>query len=134
MKKLFVLALCAASVVAVSVAGYAGAANNPQRGDTLTADCINATTNQKEGTFTYDGPVVVWPPNHKYRSATITLTDADAETVMDDVRVAAMGTHDQIADDGTEMNGSGNTDPATDVKPGAPGEGSGSASTKIEFR
>jgi len=134
MKKLFALALCAAIVVAVTVAGGAGAANNPQRSDTLTADCINATTNQKEGTFTYEGPVVVWPPNHKYRSATITLTDQDDETLMDNVTVAATGTHDQILDDGTEMNGSGNTDPATDVKPGAPGAGAGSASTTFEFR
>ena len=133
MKKLLALALCAATVIAMSVAGGAGAGNNPQRGDVVTKDCVDSS-GEKEGTFTYSGPVVAWPPNHKYRSATITLTDDDSETTTDGVMVSATGTHDQIMDDGSEMNGAGNTDPATDVMPGTPGAGTGSASTTLQFR
>ena len=128
-----ILALALTGVAAVAVAAVAFAANNPQRSDVVTKNCNNAA-GQKEGTVKYDGVVVAWPPNHKYRTATITLTDDDAEPLTDGVTVGVVGTHDQVLSDGSEMNGSGNTDPATDVLPGPPGTGQGSASTTVQFR
>jgi hypothetical protein len=39
-----------------------------------------------------------------------------------------------MVDDTSEMTGSGNTDPATDVVPGAPGTGTPTATTSVQFR
>ena len=139
--KLRMLLAALAALAAALVAGTTGAtaagehANDgpKSKNGTQTADCRDSL-GQKQGTFTYDGPLSVWPPNHKYVTATITLVeDADADP-LDDVTVAATGTHDQLLEDGSEMNGAGNTDPATDVVPGAPGAGTGSAATTVRFR
>ena len=129
-------ALVIAMVAATSGASAAGEHENDgpkSKNGTATADCLDQF-GQKQGTFTYDGPLSVWPPNHKYVTATITLTEAADADPLDDVTVAATGTHDQILEDGSELNGSGNTDPATDVLPGAPGAGTNEASTTVQFR
>jgi hypothetical protein len=131
--------LCAlvGALVVVAIAGVGGASatqGHQTKYATITKDCINSFTGQDEGDITYTGPVEVWPPNHKYVSATITLTDDDAEPVTDEATASVAGTHDQILDDGSEMTGSGNTDPATDVKPGPPGTGTPTATTSVEFR
>jgi hypothetical protein len=127
-------ALAAASVVAVGSAGPAAAVQGQNtKYATITKDCTNSITGQKEGEITYTGPVEVWPPNHKYVSATITVTDDDAEPATDQATASVVGRHDQMVDDTTEMTGSGNTDPATDVVPGA-GSGNPTASTTIKFR
>ena len=133
--RLLVAALAALVVTAIVGTGGASAGDNP-KATTQSPDvaCINAVTGQREGTITYDGPDSVWPPNHKYVTANITLTDEDEETFTDTATVAVTGTHDQILEDGTEMNGSGNTDPATDVVPGAPGSGTPTAATSVKFR
>ena len=133
--RLLCAAIAALAVVAIASVGGASATQGHQtKYATITKDCINSVTGQDEGDITYQGPVEVWPPNHKYVSATITLTDDDAEPLTDDAAVSVTGTHDQILDDGAEMNGSGNTDPATDVVPGAPGEGNPTATTSVQFR
>lgn len=133
--RLLVAAL--AALVAVGVVGAEGASatqGHQSRYATITKDCINSVTGQDEGDITYSGPVVVWPPNHKYVSATITVTDVDAEPITDQATASVTGTHDQILDDGSEMTGSGNTDPATDVVPGPPGQGTPTATTSVKFR
>ena len=128
-------ALAALAVTAVTGVGGASAVQGHQtQNATVTKDCINSITGQDEGDITYAGPVVVWPPNHKYVSATITVTDVDAEPVTDQATASVTGTHDQIMDDGSEMTGSGNTDPATDVMPGPPGTGTPTATTSVQFR
>jgi hypothetical protein len=128
-------ALTAASVVAVGSAGPAAAVQGHQtKYAPITKDCTNSITGQKEGEVTYTGPVEVWPPNHKYVSATITVTDDDAEPATDQATASVMGRHDQMVDDTTEMTGSGNTDPATDVVPGPPGTGTPTATTSVQFR
>ncbi len=133
--RLLFAALAAIFVVGVVGAGGASATQGHQtQYSTITKDCINSVTGQKEGEITYNGPTVVWPPNHKYVSATITVTDDDAEPVTDDATASVTGTHDQMLDDGAEMTGSGNTDPATDVLPGAPGAGNPTATTSVQFR
>lgn len=135
MKTRTLFAALAALVVSVVVGtGGATAGGNPKATKkVVTVDCVNALTGQDEGSITYDGPDSVWPPNHKYVSANITVTDEDAEPATDDATVAASGSHDQVLADGSELNGSGNTDPATDVVPGA-GAGKPSAATTISFR
>jgi hypothetical protein len=131
MKKILVFALSGALVVVAATVAIA--ANNPQRSDQVPADCDDMLS-QKAGSYEYDGVVVAWPPNHKYRTATITLTEEPDADMLDDVTVSVAGTHDQMVSDTEEMNGAGNTDPATDVIPGAPGAGTGSASTTVQFR
>jgi hypothetical protein len=59
-------------------------------------------------------PETLWPPNHKGVPASIRAIDSDN----DEVTLTTGGTHNQIAN-GEEYNGSGNTDPATDVNPPA---------------
>jgi hypothetical protein len=133
--RLLFAAPAALAVVAIGSAGAASADQGHQtRYATITKDCINSITGQDEGDITYTGPVEVWPPNHKYVSATITVTDDDAEPATDQATASVTGRHDQMVDDTTEMNGSGNTDPATDVVPGAPGTGTPTATTSVQFR
>jgi len=135
--RLLCAAIAALAVVAITSVGGASATQGHQtKTATITKDCISTTTGRDEGDITYDGPVEVWPPNHKYVSATITVTDVDqpVDDPMDDSTASVTGTHDQMVDDTTEMNGAGNTDPATDVVPGAPGEGSPTATTSVQFR
>jgi hypothetical protein len=128
-------ALAALTVVAIGSTGPASATQGHQTKDaTITKDCTNSITGQKEGEITYTGPVEVWPPDHKYVSATITVTDDDAEPATDQATASVTGRHDQMVDDTTEMNGSGNTDPATDVVPGPPGTGTPTATTSVKFR
>jgi hypothetical protein len=128
----------ALAVVLVVIAASAGGASAEQghqtKYATITKDCINSITGLDEGDITYTGPVEVWPPNHKYVSATITVTDDDAEPATDEATAAVAGRHDQVLDDGAEMTGTGNTDPATDVVPGAPGTGTPTATTSVQFR
>src|SRR3954454_18864621 len=64
----------------------------------------------------------------------MTVTDDDAEPATDQATASVMGRHDQMVDDTTEMTGSGNTDPATDVVPGPPGTGTPTATTSVQFR
>jgi hypothetical protein len=133
--RLLCAALVALVVVAVGGAGPASAVQGHQtKYATITKDCINSITDQDEGDITYTGPVEVWPPNHKYASATITVTDDDAEPATDQATAAVTGRHDQMVDDTTEMTGAGNTDPATDVVPGPPGTGTPTATTTVQFR
>ena len=75
------------------------------------------------------GPEKLWPPNHKYVPVSVIATDDDG----DDVALETEGTHDQYAEDGSEMNGAGNT--GDDVSPAAAADmGSGSATTTHEVR
>jgi hypothetical protein len=74
----------------------------------------------------------MWPPNHKYRTATITATEGSDLDPMDEVTISSMGSHDEIVD-GVEMNGAGHT--ANDVSPpAAMAMGTGSASVQHQIR
>lgn len=108
------MGLAAVAVLAVPATSFA--ATKDQKG-TVSLECIEQTTGQHEGVFTYDGIVAAWPPNHKERTATITLTDDDGEPSVipgvstNGVSLTVTATHDQILADMTEMVGSGNTSP-----------------------
>ena len=131
MRKALVLTLSAVAAVGIT-AGPAAAGTKDQKG-TASADCINSVTGLYEGTFDYDGVTVAWPPNHKERQATISLTDDDAEPLTDTASIEVTGTHDQIAGNGKEFVGSGNTSLLTDVLPGA-GTGTPTAAAVFFFR
>ena len=105
---------------------------------TYSQDCIDAVTGERQGSFTWEGPTASWPPNHKTKSAVITLTDDDAEPALDDVSLEVVGTHDEATydDNGVatgEQNGAGNTDPVTDSSGGV-GAGTDSASVPVSWR
>ena len=105
----------------------------PQKGGSQ--DCIDMATGQKQGVFTWTGDTSSWPPNHKDKTATITLTDFDSplDDPADEVTIVVNGTHDEILADGTEQNGTGNTDPVTDAR-GGMSAGTGSASVPVTWR
>lgn len=83
-------------------------------------------------TVVYDGPLEMWPPNHKYRNLTVTATDNESSNT---VTLTTTGTHDEYLQDGSEINGSGNTDgDFLDVTPGGMDSGQGSATTQHKIR
>jgi hypothetical protein len=80
-------------------------------------------------TIAFTGSTTLWPPNHKYRSFTITATSS---IPADMVTLTSTGSDDEVVD-GEELNGSGNT--ANDVTPNpASDSGTGSASTTQSVR
>ena len=131
--RVFLALVGALSLIAVVGTGGASAVQGHQtKYDTITQDCKDSLGND-QGDITYQGPVEVWPPNHKYVHAVITVTDNNANP-LNDATASVAGRHDQMVDDTTEWNGAGNTDPATDVVPDAPGAGNPSAVTGVSFR
>jgi hypothetical protein len=133
MKKGLALLLPAALLVALMGVSQVASAGTKDTKGVASAPCINATTGQQEGTFKYDGVTVAWPPNHKERQATVSLTDEDDEPLTDTASITVTGTHDQISENGQEFVGSGNTDLLTDVLPGA-GTGTPTAAAVFFFR
>ena len=80
----------------------------------------------------YNGPLEMWPPNHKYRDLTVTATDDEPSNT---VTLTTTGTHDEYLEDGSEMNGAGNTDgDFFDVTPGGTDSGQGQAVTEHRIR
>lgn len=62
-----------------------------------------------DGTVTWD-PTTIWPPNHKMQTVNISyIGDDDEQYDTSSILVDAV-THDQFLPNGSEMNGSGNTD------------------------
>jgi len=98
------LALGAAAVAAVGIAIPTFASGGPSAGGS--APCINAMTSQQDGTVTWT-PSSLWPPNHKMKTITITYTAPS--DISNDQSVITIGaiTDDQVAPDGSELQGSG---------------------------
>jgi hypothetical protein len=146
MKTRITLAALAAFVV-VAVGGGTASARVAGNGGfhdtkgTQRAECI--VNGNDEGDIVYTGPIEMWPPNHKVRTATISVTDVDRDmvddtTTGDDATVVVTGKHDEAVYDAQDMatseeNGAGNTDPATDAIGGA-GTGNPTASTDVSMR
>ena len=128
MKRIFALIAGAAAVVGLATTG-ATAGTKDQKG-VVTKECKNRL-GETEAVFTYDGVTVAWPPNHKTRTAVVTLTDPDAEPALDDVTLAITASHDQIAADGKEFVGSGNT--KTDFVMPAATSGKNTTSGTVSF-
>jgi hypothetical protein len=122
------LALAGAVVSCLVAGGTAVAAKGGgDHGPTSSASAPCVDTLGEHGTFTIEGALDAWPPNHKPETVTFTLTDENA-IPLQGVTIGVVGTeHDEEG-----MNGAG--DPSnTDVATGAPGAGEGSASTTATF-
>lgn len=121
--------------VVVLAIGGSGIANN---GDTHGIHDTRGTQVHDCGdgdTITYDGPITIWPPNHKYRDVTITAREGDDADPMDEVTLSTSGHHDEVTESGEEMNGAGHTPLASDVSPAmAMDSGTGEATTEHQIR
>lgn len=77
-------------------------------------------------------PTSIWPPNHQYKTVTITYSDTNPEH--DLVLAVTRVSHNEVAEDGTELNGAGNTPVASDgviTNPGGTGRGSVKATVDV---
>ena len=120
-KGLFVIA-ATALVVSLALPVIAG-------GENKYGDITDARECGDDSTVTYVGPAKLWPPNHKYDSFTVTIVDDSG----DNVTLATEVVHEEYAEDGSELNGAGNT--TEDAKPAAAeADGEGSAQTSHEVR
>ena len=132
--RIMLAGLAAVSMTAVGTTTASARLATDTSSKTLTADCIDTLSGQKQGVFTWEGPTASWPPNHKDKTALVSLTDHDAiDEPADEVTIAVNGTHDEILADGTEQNGSGSTPLASDAKGGA-STGTGTASVPVSWR
>jgi hypothetical protein len=104
--------------------------NNKYSPDEVTVQCLDENGNVV-GTVVYGGPLKMWPPNHKYQPVSIVATAVDPD---DQVEFSTQGTHDEYLDDGSEMNGAGNTDMDVNPPAAADGPSTGSARTEHELR
>jgi len=122
------LPLAGAIALCLGTAGVAVAHDNPneQKGSAPDQACVNSVTGATEGTFSLSGVLSGWPPNHKPRDITFTLTDDDLEPATDDVTIAVTGTHDEIGQNGAR-------DPNNTDLAGGEGSGTGSASTGATY-
>lgn len=136
MRKVLRSAVVAGLVTSAFVVPSAGAApahkNTYPNDQTVVVSCPDGEQGDEAGTITYTGPLKLWPPNHKYATATVAATDEDPG---DDVTLTTTGTHDQYdGETGEELNGSGNT--SDDITPAAQTEvmGTGSATQTFQVR
>lgn len=96
--------LLLSAAVAVAVAAPA-AAGGPHPAPGSQSDNVTIECNDEGDTINLNGPTLLWPPNHKMVDITITMDDSGGSTS----EFVTTSSHDEIAEDGTEMNGSGNT-------------------------
>lgn len=121
------LALAAIVATAIAAPAAAGPDRNPNGAPGSQSDMVTHDCNEEGDTISLDGPTLLWPPNHKLVPITITMTDADGGEVV----FGTTTTHDEMMEDGTEMNGSGNTaEDAVDIEM-AMGTGSATADTQV---
>lgn len=128
-KSSLILAATLAAVVAAPAAAGPGNSDAAKVRPGSQSDVVTEVCNDESGdTITLDGPTLIWPPNHKLVDVAITMTDVDDEG---EVMFGTMSSHDEIMEDGTEMNGSGNTaEDAVDVD-GASGSPSATATLQV---
>ena len=130
MRRLLQTSIAVIVVGVVSVVPSAGAnsdhKNKYSDGEQVIHECDS-------GDVTYDGPLTLWPPNHKYNEGTITAT---ADNPDDEVTLTTEAAHDQVNEDGSEWNGAGNTPVEGDIKTDDPNPatGTGSASQTYDIR
>lgn len=88
-----------------------------------------------DGEVTWD-PTTIWPPNHKMQTVNIGYTSGEDDLAYDSSSIQIdLITHDQFLEDGTELNGSGNTGPDWSLvhTPGTGAEGE-TVTTSAEVR
>lgn len=130
--------LLLSAAVAVAVAAPA-AANRPQDAKSQDqTDHQQVNCNDDGDYIEYTGDPVMWPPNHKTQTYNVNAVDA-GETDDATTSIFTSSTHDEYAEDGTEWNGSGNTDndaedAASSAEPATDADGDGRAETTVELR
>jgi hypothetical protein len=133
MRRILQVIIAASVVAAASVVPSVSAETDHKNkySDNVTVERICKDQNGEEaGRIIYTGPVKLWPPNHKYNTATVTARDEDDG---DMVTLTTSATHDQYdADTGAEQNGSGNT--ADDITPAADTDVSGTGTATQNFQ
>lgn len=112
--------LIAVMVVAAVAVGNPLTGKNAFPSKTITYNCTDATGQPNGDTITFQGPTTLWPPNHKYRTVTITASESHpAMYSFTDTATANEGEFDV---------GSGHT-PADATPPAGGGSGMGPGST-----
>ena len=88
--------------------------------------------NSDHDTIAFSGPTLLWPPNHRYRTVTITATDVDSPiSTGNSVHLSTTATSDQ-PDVGL---GSGGPKHANDATPATQmSSGSGSVTQTVQLR
>lgn len=127
MRKSTSLFIASAVAVAVAAPATAGPGKSPHPSPGTQTDSVTVDCNDQGDTISLDGPTLIWPPNHKLVDVELTMTDADGGEVM----FGTMSTHDEFLEDGTEMNGSGNTAEDWMDVDGASGTGSATATLQV---
>ena len=105
--KRFLTALLAAAVAGtLFVAAPLGAA--PKGTENYNKSFDTAATDCDEGhELVIHAPTKLWPPNHKYFEDVYVIASSDDSS--EAIELTTSGVHDQYGEDGTEMNGAGNT-------------------------
>ena len=89
------------------------------------------------GTIAYNGPTLLWPPNHKMYGDSpdeaISITASDEDSGDNVENMSSTASHDQMLPDGSELNGSGppNDVAGPDVTPAVNGPTSGTGSATL---
>jgi hypothetical protein len=79
-----------------------------------------------DSTITYNGPLKMWPPNHKLQDVSITAHDGDAEPATDDVTLTVLpAVDDAMGGDGGPQH---EPDWSTDLA------GAGTESVTVDFQ
>lgn len=123
MRRLTTLALAVGILGAfafVNPATSGPAFNNKYPSTGASDDCEDGQGNVI-GTITYDGPLFMWPPNHKEQPISVTAADVDAP---DDDNDMIMLSVEVTSDEDADMNGSGNTPVDSNIADATGGEDS----------
>ncbi|HEX9775588.1 MAG TPA: hypothetical protein VGB83_08405 [Actinomycetota bacterium] len=132
MRRLLQMSIALIVVAGVSVVPSAGA-NKEHKNKYANDEHVTQVCESEGGEVSYDGPLTLWPPNHKYNHGTITAT---ADNPEDEVTLTTEAAHDQANEDGSEWNGAGNTPVEGDITTDDPNPatGTGSASQTYDIR
>lgn len=126
------VALCVAAPAAAGPGNDPQGAKSQEQTDQQTVVC-----NDDGDTIEYSGDPVLWPPNHKTQTYDLDAVDNGEDDATTSIFTAS--THDEYAEDGTEFNGSGNTDEdaqdaASSAEPATDADMDGRAETTVELR
>lgn len=119
--------LAATAALVVAAPAVAGPGSSPHPSPGAQNDSVTVVCNDNDDTISLDGPTLIWPPNHKLVDVAITMTDADGGEVV----FGTTSTHDEYLEDGTEMNGSGNTSEDYADIDGASGSGEATGTLQV---
>jgi hypothetical protein len=107
MKKMLTALLAAAVAGALFIAAPLGAAPKGTEHFNKATERDSEQDCGEGNTLAISAPTKLWPPNHKYFDEDLYVVARDAGD--GEISLTTTGTHNQYDEDGTEMNGAGNT-------------------------